>query len=162
MRANERQEVGHWEADLILNKGGNILVLVERKTRFMMAYKNPSKHAHIILSKLNLALNTLPEKLKKSITFDRGTEFIRHQELSLAQHIKSFFCDPYSPWQKGAVENANGRLRRFIPKKLDINHLDQAMLDQIIDHMNNMPRKCLKYQTPKHKFYPYLKGCTSK
>tara|TARA_B100002051_G_C16484120_1_gene509551 strand:+ start:515 stop:763 length:249 start_codon:yes stop_codon:yes gene_type:complete len=81
--------------------------------------------------------------------------------LSLAQHIKSFFCDPYSPWQKEAVENANGRLRRFIPKKLDINHLDQAMLDQIIDHMNNMPRKCLKYQAPKHKFYPYLKGCTS-
>ena len=78
MRANERQEVGHWEVDLILNKGGNILVLVERKTRFMMAYKNPSKHAHIILSKLNLTLNTLPEKLKKSITFDRGREFIRH------------------------------------------------------------------------------------
>ena len=160
-RANERKEVGHWEADLMMNKGGNVLVMIERKTRLMMAYKNPSKHANLILEKLNVAFNTIPAKLKKTIAFDRGTEFARHQELSLAQNVKSYFCDAYSPWQKGGVENANGRLRRFIPKKTDITHLTQKQLDQLINHLNNTPRKCLNYRTPYQQFKKHLECCTS-
>lgn len=151
-----RQEVGHWEADLIINKGGNISVLCERKTRFLRAIKNDSKHADLVMSGIKSKMKMLPNFLKSSMTFDQGTEFSRHQDLTNELNIKTYFCDPYSPWQKGQVENANGRLRRFIPKKSDITHISQKQLDHIIDIMNNTPRACLDYQSPSTLFNAYL------
>lgn len=82
--------------------------------------------------------------LCKSIIFDRGTEFASHQDLGVA----TYFCNPHSPWQKGRVENFNGRLRRFIPKKYKGLPLSPQYLDDIQNKMNNTPRKFLKYRTP--------------
>lgn len=154
-KANKLKEFGHWEADLIINKGGNVAVLHERKSRFMMAIKNPTKHSKIVIDGINLKLDQLPDCLKKSMTFDQGTEFTNHQEIQEKQGMQTYFCDPYSPEQKGGVENSNGRLRRFIPKNQNINDLSQHKLDQIIDQMNNVPRKCLGYKTPKQYIKTY-------
>jgi len=153
--ANNREEIGHWEGDLILNKGGNIGVLCERKSRFIMASKNVSKHSNRVIRSMSYQFSFLPGKLKKSVTFDQGTEFANHKKLTRLQGIKTYFCDPYSPWQKGAVENANGRLRRFIPKKADISKLTPRQLDAYIELMNNTPRVCLGYKTPSEVFTAY-------
>ena len=88
-RANERRKVGHWEADLMMNKGGNMLIMIECEIRMIIAYKNLSKHANFILEKLNTAFNTTPVKLKKTIEFDRRGELARHQELTLSQNAIS-------------------------------------------------------------------------
>lgn len=156
--ANNRSEVGHLEGDLIINPGGNVAVLVERVLRYTWAIKNPSKHTDIVMNGIKIKLDTLPEALKKSITQDRGTEFAHHHILTQDSEIQVFFCDPYSPWQKGDVENTNGRLRRHIPKKSDISNLSQEELDHIIDIMNNTPRKCLGYKTPQQALNAYLEG----
>jgi len=156
--ANQRLEIGHLEADLIINKGGNVTVVVERVSRYIFAIKNQSKHSDVVMTAIQEKFRKIPRKLKKSITYDRGTEFTKHEHLTKGTKMKTYFCDPYSPWQKGAVENINGRLRRWIPKKSDISELSQEELDRIVDIMNNTPRKCLGYKTPKQALEPYLKG----
>jgi len=154
--ANKRLRIGHWEGDLILNKGGNIAVMIERKSRYIIAVKNKTKRSDEVIKALSARLKPLPDKLKQSISFDQGTEFTNHQTLQKEHGIQTYFCDPYSPWQKGAVENANGILRRWIPKKADITELEQEKLDQMIDIINNTPRACLGYKTPNKLFSAYL------
>lgn len=153
---HKRLRIGHWEGDLILNKGGNIAVMIERKTRFIMAIKNKSKRTDEVIGALSSKLQRLPGKLKQSISFDQGAEFTQHETLKEAHGIQTYFCDPYSPWQKGAVENANGIIRRWIPKKADIIELKQQELDAIIHTINNTPRACLGYKTPHKLFSAYL------
>jgi len=153
-----RKRGGNWEGDLIINKGGNVAVLLERKTRFILAVKNTTKHSKGVISGIERALSTLPPSLRKSITFDRGTEFAQHERLNANLGMNTYFCDAYSPWQKGGVENANGRLRRFIPKKADIRNLTQEQLQIFIDQMNNTPRPCLDYKTPLECFQRHLKS----
>ena len=87
---------------------------------------------------------------RASITFDRGREFCAHARLREI-HVDTYFCNPHSPWQKGAVENLNGRLRRIIPKGR-LTHLDQTILDRIAHRFNNTPRKCLGFKTPREAF----------
>lgn len=147
--AMNRTRYGHWEGDLILfsRQKQNIIVTAERKSRFIKASINPSKHTENTINNVEKLMITLPENLRKSITFDCGNEFANHTKLN--QHgIKTFFCDPYSSWQKGTVEHANGILRRFLPKKADISDLTQTMLDNIVSHINNIPRKSLNYKSP--------------
>jgi len=153
-----RKRAGNWEGDLIINGGGNVAVLYERKTRFLFAIKNDSKHSKGVISGIEQAFSALPPSLKKSITFDRGTEFAQHERLNSSLGMKTYFCDAYSPWQKGGVENSNGRLRRFIPKKTDISDLTQDQLQDFIDQMNNTPRACLGYKTPLECFQRHLKS----
>jgi IS30 family transposase len=156
--ANNRSEIGHLEGDLIINPGGNVAVLVERTLRYTWAIKNPSKHTDIVMKGIKTKLDPLPEAMKKSIAYDRGTEFAHHEILTQDTEMVTYFCRPHSPWEKGAVENTNGRLRRHIPKKSDISNLSQEELDRIIDIMNNTPRKCLGYKTPQQALDAYLEG----
>ena len=95
------------------------------------------------------SLDSLPKNSVKSITFDRGTEFCHHEKLG----IKTYFCDPHSPWQKGSIENFNGRIRRFLPSNFDHRLLTQELVNNIENTVNNQPRKCLGFKTPFEVFY---------
>ena len=100
------------------------------------------------MARIAQALTPLPRHACRSITFDRGTEFAAYRVLLSRLGLESYFCEPKSPWQKGAVENLNGRLRRFLPSDTDIAAMDPAVIAAICAQLNSTPRKCLGYQTP--------------
>ncbi len=158
-----RKESGHWEGDLVMfggqEKSQNIATLVERKSRYAIAIKNVDKRTITVMTGIQKQLLNLPEKIRKSITFDRGGEFASHSFLKDSAAINSYFCDPHSPWQKGLNENFNGRLRRFVPRGTPPENLSEKDLDNIIKLMNNTPRKCLKFQTPNEAFAKDLQRC---
>ena len=154
-----RRHFGHFEGDLVHCQNGNITTLLERKTRKTFLRKNDSKHSDLIISGIAKTLNVLPPKMRQSMSIDQGKEFALYQRLESNLGMKIYFCDTHSPWQKGANENFNGRLRHFFPKKSDISDLTQEELDQIAEQMNNTPRKCLDYKTPNDAFSAALKGC---
>ena len=148
---NNRSEFGHFEADLLIisgAKGSNIITIVERKSRWSKLICNYSKGSNAVISKINSTLGTLSSQFK-SITFDRGKEFAKHHEL----HAKTFFCNPHSPWQKGAVENLNGRIRALLPKNSSIRGVSTSHIDWIENIINNTPLKVLGYLTPAEAFY---------
>jgi IS30 family transposase len=147
--AMNRSRYGHWEGDLILfsKQKENIIVLAERKSRMIKAQINQSKQKDITMQGVSTITDSLPNKFCRTVTFDNGGEFANHMELN-KKGIKTYFCDPYSSWQKGTVENCNGILRRFLPKCTDISRLSQKSLDIIVDFINNIPRKSLGYKSP--------------
>ena len=143
---NNRSEFGHFEADLLIisgTKGTNIISIIERKTRWSKLIYNQSKGSNPIISKINSTLQELAEQFK-SITFDRGKEFAKHRELP----AQTFFCNPHSPWQKGAVENLNGRIRALLPKNSSVRGVSTSHIDWIENIINNTPLKVLGYLTP--------------
>jgi IS30 family transposase len=156
---DNRRHFGHLEGDLVICKNGNFTTLVERRTRMVFIIKNPSKHSKIVIDGIDNVLASLPPALRRSITVDQGTEFAFYQQLEAKFDLKVYFCDPHSPWQKGANENFNGRLRHFFPKKSDISSLTQSDLDRIAAQINTTPRKCLGYKTPNEAFSAALRGC---
>jgi len=153
-QADDRRTPGHWEADLMLFKtyGQAILTLHERHSRLLVAVRAPSKAAAPIAKALRNILAPLPEPWRQTITFDNGTEFARHHDLH-ALNIQTFFCDTYSPWQKGGIENAIGRMRRTLPRKTDLATLPKDRFMKLIQSYNNTPRKCLDFQTPAERFW---------
>lgn len=154
-----RRHFGHFEGDLVHCQNGNITTLLERKTRMGFLIKNTSKHSDLVVSGIAKTLIVLPPKMRQSMSMDQGKEFALYQRLESNLGMKVYFCDTHSPWQKGANENFNGRLRHFFPKKSDISSVSQSDLDRIANIMNNTPRKCLGYKTPNEAFSAALKGC---
>ena len=154
-----RRHFGHFEGDLVHCQNGNITTLLERKTRMGFLIKNTSKHSDLVVSGIAKTLIALPPKMRQSMSMDQGKEFALYQRLESNLGMKVYFCDTHSPWQKGANENFNGRLRHFFPKKSDISSVSQSDLDHIANIMNNTPRKCLGYKTPNEAFSAALKGC---
>ena len=152
--ANSRQELGHWEADTAVSRQskGAIAVLIERQTRLVKIYKLPSKSALNMQDALVLSLQDLPQSLRKSITYDNGTENVRHGEINQSLGTASFFCQPYSSWEKGSVENVIGLIRRTYPKKTDWNLISQSDLDTIQFTLNHRPKKCLNFLSPAEAF----------
>ncbi|HEY4201353.1 MAG TPA: IS30 family transposase [Devosiaceae bacterium] len=140
---------GHWEADLMAfsRYGQNLLILHERMSRSLIGAYLPSKQAQPVAQAIAATLSALPQSLRRTVTFDNGTEFARHYDLN-AIGIQTFFCDPHAPWQKGGIENAIGRMRRFLPRKTDLATIDHATLVALIAAYNNTPRKCLDWKTP--------------
>jgi IS30 family transposase len=155
--ATDRKIPGHWEADLMLfsKYGQAVLTVHERRSRVLIATRPPNKAADPIARHLLALLRPLPERLRQTVTFDNGTEFARHRALH-SLGIKTFFCDPYSPWQKGGIENAIGRMRRFIPRKTDLATLPDKRFNALIAAYNNTPRKCLDFRTPAETFAQVL------
>lgn len=98
----------------------------------------------------------LPTKARESTTLDNGKEFVKHSGLKRELRIQTYFADPYSAWQRGAIEHHNGLLRRYLPKGTDFNNLTQEELDEIVEEINNGPRKVLNYDTPKEVFQSCL------
>jgi IS30 family transposase len=149
---NNRNHYHHWEADLMHFKQQkyNLITAIERKSRFLLIVNNPDgKSAANVAARLGKAIAPMKPK---SITLDNGLEFAQHQSLP----SKTFFCDPYSSWQKGSIEHANGRIRRWLPKSYR-GEITQNMLDNIANLLNNKPRKILGWKTPAQIF----NRCTS-
>uniref|UniRef100_UPI0025CF759C IS30 family transposase n=1 Tax=uncultured Nevskia sp. TaxID=228950 RepID=UPI0025CF759C len=157
-KAETRQQPGHWEADLMLfsRYGQAVLTLHERRTRLTAVVPLASKAAEPLAQTLKALLAPLPAHLRRTLTFDNGTEFAQHYTLHQPLKIKTFFCDPHAPWQKGGIENANGRLRRFLPRKTDLNTLTALDFRQIALLYNHTPRKCLGFKTPAEAFAKLL------
>lgn len=160
-QANQRLEAGHFEGDLTFcsgNRSANIMVITERVSKFSFLIKNNSKNAKEVGQKLFRCLASIPEHIRKSITFDNGLEFVHHRLLRNFLSVKTYFCDPHAPWQKGQVEKTNAMLHRFIPKKSSLASLDENSLNQIQNQFNNIPRKALGYKTPAEIFNQFLEG----
>jgi transposase, IS30 family len=144
-----RREAGHWEGDLLICKRTRpVLVLKERKTRFVLAARLAGKSAAETVAVMMAVFRRLDPRLRASITFDNDTAFARHGLLASACAMTTWFCDAYASWQKGAVENANGRLRRDLPRELDLDALTDADLQEVVLTHNLTPRKCLGFLTP--------------
>ncbi|MHC4718469.1 MAG: IS30 family transposase [Planctomycetota bacterium] len=152
--ANDRQTPGHWEADLMLFRiyGQAVLTLHERYSRLLIAVRLPSKEAEPTAQAMTDILAPLSPHWRQTVTFDNGTEFALHYKLH-ALDIQTFFCDTYSPWQKGGVENAIGRMRRTLPRKTDLVTLSNERFTQLIQAYNNTPRKCLDFRSPAEVFW---------
>lgn len=148
-----RNQIGHWEVDLMQfsKRTGALLVVHERCSRVTFLFKIQTKEAIPIAEQLKELFSSLPSNAVKTVTFDNGTEFAEHHRLT-QQGIKTYFCDAYSPWQKGGVENAIGRLRKFLPRKTDLDSLDESTLLTYEALYNLTPRKCLGYKTPSEIF----------
>src|SRR6267154_1819597 len=149
-----RQVPGHWEADFMLfaRYGQGVLVLHERQTRFNIAQRPVDRKAVRTASAIARRLGKLPQAMRKTISFDNGTEFAEHHRLHKPLGVETFFCDPHSPWQKGGVENYIGRLRRSLPRKTDLKSLTEADIKRYVQRLNNTPRKCLDFKTPAEAF----------
>ena len=158
-----RKQPGHWEADAMIfsTPGQAILIAHERHSRITIAMRQSSLKADPVADALVGMLHTMPNALKRSITFDNGTEFNRHQRIASQLEINAYFCDPRAPWQKGGVENAIGRLRRNLPRKTNLDDLSAKDIDAIIANYNNTPRKCLGFLTPAETFLPLHFKCES-
>ena len=151
---------GHWEADLLVFRRAhgkaNVTSLVERRTRFTVLVPNPDRRSDALVGRIGQALRGLPGGSCRTITFDRGTEFAAYALLTDRIGALAYFRDPHSPWQKGAVENANGRIRRFLPGERDPASLTDDELVGIMATLNTTPRRCLGYRTPQEAFHDQL------
>jgi transposase, IS30 family len=154
---SDRANAGHWEADSMqFSDYRTLLTLHERSSRLIWLQRQPTKHAAGVAKAIQSLLAPLPKKLRQSITFDNGTEFADHHVLHSSLGIKTYFCDPYKPWQKGGVENAIGRLRRRLPRKTDLTTVSTKQLQQLAALYNHTPRKCLGWQSPAEVFSKLL------
>ena len=141
---------GHWEADLIKGKGNRsaVATLVERTTRLTLLAVMPDASAASTLNALTQAMQGLPAIMRKTLTYDRGSEMARHAELAERLQIDIYFADPYSPWQRGTNENTNGLIRQYLPKGIDLSPATQSYLNDIAMSLNTRPRKALGFKTP--------------
>ena len=149
--AADRAVPGHWEGDLIIgaNSRSAIGTLVERSTRFVMLLHLPQDHrAETVRDAIITAMQQLPEHLRRSLTWDQGSEMARHTEITVAADLPVYFCDPASPWQRGSNENTNGLLRQYFPKGADLSLFAADYLDFVADKLNRRPRKTLNWDTP--------------
>jgi IS30 family transposase len=154
----DRTSPGHWEADLMLfgRHGQAILTLHERATRLTVVVRQAGKAAAPVASAIQALLAPLPAALRRTLTFDNGTEFALHHTLRKPLGIETFFCDPHAPWQKGGVENAIGRLRRRLPRKTDLETISNDQIQLLARLYNHTPRKCLGFKTPAQAFSQVL------
>jgi IS30 family transposase len=152
--AEDRALPGHWEGDLLFgSKNSQIATLVERQSRYVMLAKVASKDTETVVNALIKHAQKLPLELYRSLTWDRGKEMADHQRFTLATDVKVYFCDPQSPWQRGSNENANGLLRQYLPKGIDLSAYSQSKLNAIARRLNERPRKTLNYETPAERFH---------
>jgi IS30 family transposase len=165
--AADRAVPGHWEGDLILGlESSAIGTLVERSTRFTLLLHLPRMGGHVAQARtkngpalaghgaeavrdaIARAIRTLPEQLRRSLTWDQGAEMAQHAQLRIDAGLDVYFCDPHSPWQRGTNENTNGLLRQYFPKGTDLARHSRGDLDAVALALNTRPRKTLGWKTP--------------
>jgi IS30 family transposase len=171
--AEDRAVPGHWEGDLILGLGSSAMgTLVERSTRFTMLLHLPPMTGHgprvhngpalaghgaeAVRDAIASAIVTLPEQLRRSLTWDQGAEMAQHAQLRVQAGLPVYFCDPQSPWQRGSNENTNGLLRQYFPRGTDLARHDAEDLAAVAAALNSRPRKTLDWRTPAEALNEYL------
>jgi transposase, IS30 family len=145
---------GHWEGDLIKGAANRSAVgtLVERTSRLVLLARMDGLDSDTTCCAFERSFENIPEPMRKTLTYDRGTEMARHAKLTANTGIKVYFADPYSPWQRGSNENANGLIRQYLPKGTDLSGHSQDELNIIAERLNNRPRKVLNFLTPNEVF----------
>jgi IS30 family transposase len=145
----DRAVPGHWEGDLLMGgRSTQIATLVERRSRFVMLVKIDRKDSINVATALAKKVRKLPQELRRSLTWDRGTEMAAHRQFTIATDVKVYFCDPHSPWQRGSNENTNGLLRQYFPKGEDLSAYSQAHLNKVAAQLNDRPRETLGWISP--------------
>jgi IS30 family transposase len=174
--ADDRAIPGHWEGDLILGlESSAIGTLVERTTRFTMLLHLPRMANHgstrikngpalaghgaeAVRDAIASTITTLPEQLRRSLTWDQGVELAQHAQLRIDTGLQVYFCDPHSPWQRGTNENTNGLLRQYFPKGTDLSRYTANELDAVAATLNSRPRKTLGWRTPAETLDNFLRS----
>ena len=147
--ANNRERVGDWEADTIIGKDhkGVIVTLDDRKTKLRLAAPVAGKKAKYVKDAIVTMLSPVKEFVK-TITFDNGKEFTLHEKIATDLNCETFFAKPYHSWERGQNENANGLLRQYFPKTMELVDVSLKQVLEAVDKLNNRPRKCLNFKTP--------------
>jgi len=148
----DRAVPGHWEGDLLIGSrqsAAAIATLVERQTRYLQLVSLPEgTEAERVAEALARSITTLPAKLRRSLTWDQGSEMSEHRRFSVETGVEVYFCDPRSPWQRGTNENTNGLLRQYFPRRTSLAGVTQDQLDEVAEKLNRRPRKTLGFRTP--------------
>ncbi|MCR4285781.1 MAG: IS30 family transposase [Candidatus Kaiserbacteria bacterium] len=149
---------GHWEGDLIIGKGRKSALgtLVERTTRLTLLVPLEKKDAISVKEAFEKSFSRIPKKLRKSLTYDRGSEMSAHKLFTKTTGIQVYFADPYSPWQRGTNENTNGLIRQYFPKGTDFSLVPLTAIKEAERRLNERPRKTLAFYTPSEKFYELI------
>ncbi len=144
---------GHWEGDLLMGgRTSAIATLVERQTRYCQLVALPEGSGAVeVCDALKQSITSLPAQLRRSLTWDQGSEMSEHRRFSVESGIEVYFCDPRSPWQRGSNENTNGLLRQYFPKGKSLAGVGQERLDEVAEKLNGRPRKTLGFATPAEK-----------
>lgn len=152
-----RTEFGHWEGDSVVGRGKRhgIHTEVERTTRYFQARLLPQLNSQKTVEAQTKIFEAFPKFARRTVTLDNGLENVKHQDLTKATGMDVYFADPYRSGQRGTNENTNGLLRRYLPKKTSFRGLSQGDLNDIVDEINNRPRKCLGYFKPAELFMSY-------
>ena len=151
---------GHWEGDLLMGgRTSAIATLVERQTRYCQLVALPEGSGAVeVADALKRSITTLPAQLRRSLTWDQGSEISEHRRFSVESGVEVYFCDPRSPWQRGSNENTNGLLRQYFPKGKSLAGVSQARLDEVAEQLNGRSRKTLGFQTPAEKLTELIEG----
>jgi transposase, IS30 family len=146
----DRVVPGHWEGDLIKGAANRSCIgtLVERSSRLVRLVKMPDGCARSLLTQFSEAFAPVDAQMKKTLTYDQGSEMALHKEFTAKTGLKVYFCDPHSPWQRGTNENTNGLIRQYFPKGMDLSRVTQRELDAVASMLNTRPRKIHKWRTP--------------
>jgi len=155
----DRAVPGHWEGDLIIgaNNASAIGTLVERSTRFLMLlHLGRDRSAEALAAAMTAKILTLPTELRRTLTWDQGSEMARHAQFSIDTGVPVYFCDPHSPWQRGSNENTNGLLRQYFPKHTSLTRYTPTDLDNAAASLNRRPRMTLDWATPAEKMNQLL------
>jgi transposase, IS30 family len=149
-------EPGHWEGDLLVGRYGrsHLVTLVERHSRFLRVIAVPDATTAIVVAAVSREFLGLPDRMRASLTWDRGVEMTRHADFTDATKVPVYFCDAYSPWQRGSNENTNGLLRQYFPKKkTDLSLITPEQLEAVVEELNHRPRQSLRWKTPHEVFW---------